>query len=323
MPPQIGQQFVGKSRSGSMVRSTPSWRQCFKSLFEMDRRTALIDKLNEAVERKTGIAVKKAKENGTELGPAFAILSRNMSPGGVWAGAPVYVRRGGPVWITVLVLSFLATHLLYSMYQIGISYSLLCMIISYFWYDLFSGIIHVVLDEPSNISLPIMGQPALEFQWHHYIPTDIVRKDFIDVVGDLNVLSLILGSFHFFYSTNCGTCALASTLGHLKLAMGYFGQYSHRSAHDPKIGSKPVGNFLQRYGFMISVRAHKEHHQPPHEEDFCLIGIMNPVITKMRKFTTHPMAWLVGFLFVSVVDIKILTCVINATFGSPTHLPEM
>ena len=66
---------------------------------------------------------------------------------------------------------------------------------SYFWYDLYSGILHVVLDEPANISLPFIGQPCLEFQWHHFIPSDIAREHFLDVAGDLNIAVSIMVTY--------------------------------------------------------------------------------------------------------------------------------
>lgn len=41
---------------------------------------------------------------------------------------------------------------------------------TFVWYDLFSGILHIVLDNPSFIKMPILCDPCLEFQWHHHIP---------------------------------------------------------------------------------------------------------------------------------------------------------
>ena len=69
---------------------------------------------------------------------------------------------------------------------------LLCSLTSYLGYDLYSGILHVMMDHPDNISMPILGQACLEFQWHHTIPSDIVRKDFIYVCGDINMAVVIL-----------------------------------------------------------------------------------------------------------------------------------
>merc|ERR1719499_1492994 len=54
--------------------------------------------------------------------------------------------------------------------------------------DLYSGVMHIVLDHTDTIKyrLPSMWIPALEFQWHHEIPKDITWKPFANVCGDLN-----------------------------------------------------------------------------------------------------------------------------------------
>lgn len=167
----------------------------------------------------------------------------------------------------------------------------------------FVGVLHVVLDHPGNIPLPVLGQPCLEFQWHHRIPDDIVRKDFVDVVGDLNVVCGILCGIHYAYSANMGTDAVAMQLTGLKLWMAYFGQFSHRSAHT---ASKlhPIPKALQQCGVMISVKDHKSHHTPPHDTDFCLIGVMNPIVALARRITTSNALWLTVFFAMSIFDIK-------------------
>jgi hypothetical protein len=40
----------------------------------------------------------------------------------------------------------------------------------YLWVDMYGGILHVVLDTPEFIPLPVLGEPCLEFQWHHLLP---------------------------------------------------------------------------------------------------------------------------------------------------------
>ena len=124
-----------------------------------------------------------------------------------------------------------------------------------------------------------------------------------DQVGDLNVVSLILVAIHFTYSAKMGTDALAMQLTGFKLWMAYFGQFSHRSAH---IHTKlhPVAQALQSMGVMISTKDHRSPHTPPHDTDFCLIGIMNPILAAARRITTNRHFWLVAFLAMSIFDIK-------------------
>merc|ERR1719376_1154381 len=113
-----------------------------------------------------------------------------MSPGGVWAGKPIYVSRNDYFSFTLLGIS--AFMILKHAVALDTLHTIICILVSYFWYDLYSGILHVVLDEPANISLPLIGQPCLEFQWHHFIPSDIAREHFLDVAGDLNIAISIM-----------------------------------------------------------------------------------------------------------------------------------
>lgn len=269
------------------------------------------------MERKTAAAVAEAKASGKELDPAFSTVLKPMRSGGLWAGSPVYVRRSPVATYTIFAIA--AGFCLRSGYYVGVQLGPIPLLVGtalmFLWYDLYTGFLHVVLDEPENIKAPYIGQPALEFQWHHQIPTDIVRKDFSDVVGDLNVVVVILTFIHFFWSTSMGTDHIAGFLAGMKLLWAWYGQMSHRCAHNPKIAQMPVAQFLQKVGLMISVKDHKAHHQPPHEEDFCLIGVMNPVIDWLRTCTTNRHVWLCGFLFVTIFDVAMFACPMNNVFG--------
>jgi len=269
----------------------------------------LIDKLNEEVERKTCKAVQESKASGKPLGVAYEAVLKPMSVDGIWAGSPVYVRRS--LVPTILVGSLGALMMALSAPQCGLFPSMVCALVMFLWFDLYSGMLHVVLDEPLNISSPIIGQPALEFQWHHFIPTDIVRKDFSDVVGDLNVPVIAMGVIHCFYSTALLSEPIPMLLASLKLFWAWYGQASHRFAHNPKISQIPIAKFLQQVGLMVAVKDHKAHHQPPHEEDYCLIGIMNPMIDAMRTVSTNRFVWLGVFLSASIFDVVLLTAVVR------------
>merc|ERR1719483_1287705 len=167
-----------------------------------------------------------------------------MSPGGVWAGKPIYVSRNEYFSFTLLGIS--AFMILKHVVALDTLHTIICIIVSYFWYDLYSGILHVVLDEPANISLPLIGQPCLEFQWHHCIPSDIAREHFLDVAGDLNIAVSIMASLHIVWSSSWTSHPYCSMFGGLKLFMAWFGQYSHRSAHSPRPKSlSPITKALQ------------------------------------------------------------------------------
>jgi hypothetical protein len=135
----------------------------------------------------------------------------------------------------------------------------------------------------------------------------------IDQVGDLNVVSCILTGIHLAYSANMGTDVLAMQLTGFKLWMAYFGQFSHRSAHT-HTKLHPVAEALQSTGVMISTKDHRSHHTPPHDTDFCLIGVMNPILAAVRRISTNRHLWLVAFLAYSVFDIKVETYLCGMSF---------
>ena len=156
----------------------------------------------------------------------------------------------------------------------------LCMLPAmYLGYDFYSGVLHVALDDPKNlqgVKSYILFQGCLEFQWHHAIPYDGASKPFIACCADLNIIVLIL------MVLNCGllgyTSGTRAALTGLKLFFAYFGQYCHRAAHTPKSKRPKWVQVLQATGFMTPQAKHNGHHRPPHDENFCLIGKMDPAV---------------------------------------------
>ncbi|MEZ4269857.1 MAG: fatty acid desaturase CarF family protein, partial [Myxococcota bacterium] len=100
----------------------------------------------------------------------------------------------------------------------------------FFIEDFFSGVLHIVLDDPRNITSPLFARGALEFQAHHVLPKDIVRKPFFDVLGDLNPIVIghlvVLGAITHFQNP------VVNLLLGGKLLFAWWGQFSHRMAHE-------------------------------------------------------------------------------------------
>lgn len=141
----------------------------------------------------------------------------------------------------------------------------------------------------------------------HNYKDDLVRKSFVDVCGDLNVVVLILFGINLCLLDLDKPSGVTFVIGGMKLWMAYFGQFSHMSAHafSKSRKSKSVAVWLQKYGLMISPKEHMAHHKPPHDLDFCLIGLCNPIIDTLRKITTNNMIWLIAFLIWSIFDIYV------------------
>lgn len=142
-----------------------------KLLSWKEERQQQIDTLNDRVKNLTEQAIATSKSSGKPLALEYVHAQQSMTT--LVAGTPVYQLRSA---ILVYLYSFLSAILvLVGVIQIPITTSALSMITIFIGYDLYSGILHVVLDHPSNIALPILGQPCLEFQWHHAIPGTFFR----------------------------------------------------------------------------------------------------------------------------------------------------
>jgi len=285
------------------VTKTINSNKSTKLLSWKEERQQQIDALNDRVKNLTQQAIATSKSSGKPLALEYVHAQQPMTT--LVAGTPVYQLRSA---IVVYVYSCLSVVLvLVGMIQLSITTSVLSIITIFIGYDLYSGILHVVLDHPSNIALPILGQPCLEFQWHHAIPDDLVRKSFIDVCGDLNVVVLIVIGINLCLLDLEKPSGVAFVIGGMKLFMAYFGQFSHMSAHafSKSRKSKSMAVWLQKYGFMISPKEHMAHHKPPHDLDFCLIGLCNPIIDLLRKITTNNMIWLIVFLIWTIFDIYV------------------
>jgi palmitoyl-[glycerolipid] 3-(E)-desaturase len=270
-------------------------------MISVSDRQAQIDRLNERVEHITRKAVEANASSDAVLAPEFVHAQMSMTL--LTAGAPVYQLRCAPL---VYLYTFIAIGLVaYGASLLSPVVTLACVTAMFLGYDVYSGVLHVVLDHPANIAVPVLGQPCLEFQWHHSIPDDIVRKDFVDVCGDLNVvIGLLILLNAVLLPLDSG---IALVMGGTKLLMAYFGQFSHRSAHSMGKSLNPVAQWLQRRGFMVSTKAHLSHHQAPYNVDYCLVGPGNALIDFMRTVSQSNAAWLSLFLVWSLLDIYAMT----------------
>jgi hypothetical protein len=127
-----------------------------------------IDKLNALVQRKVA-------EGGKGVEPAaYAFMKEAQAKGGI----DVYHRRNRYV---VAAYCALAVWLLSQTPSILFLVGAFAM--QWLSVDFYGAVLHVVLDTPEFIRLPLIGPGALEFQFHHSLPGDIVSKDFVEVSG--------------------------------------------------------------------------------------------------------------------------------------------
>lgn len=235
----------------------------------------------------------KAKET-KDADPILKVASKpKLYDGVVRAGTPIYVARSR---IPVAAFSILATGMIsWAIYDTNLVAFACCLVCALVGYDMLSGFLHIVFDNPDNLGIPVLGQPCLEFQMHHHFPTDLVQRRFLDVLGDLNTVVSVLAVWCLLLlDFNKPTVRY---MAGLKLLMAYYGQFSHRSAHTPSTANNKVIEALRSVGAMIPLAKHRSHHRPPHDKDFCLVGVCNPFIDFLyNNVTRNRYAWMIGFL---------------------------
>ena len=223
--------------------------------------------------------------------------------------ARVYKRRWIALPLTFGLLSMLT--LLFHLWTAPVT-CLVSMLVMFFYYDLLSGILHVVLDEPSFISLPLIGEGCLEFQWHHHLPDDIYSKSFLEVCGDLNlVLSIILVKDLLLFK---GVNPTALCLCAAKVLMAYFGQLCHCMCHAPRHCRPAWVTTLQELGLMLHPREHATHHAK-YDDNFCIgSGMFNPFVKSLLPMGGK-WTWLGVFIALMVFDVHVMNRFLCSSFG--------
>jgi len=180
---------------------------------------------------------------------------------------------------------------------------LLGIVVLYFESDLYSGVVHIVLDDPKNLGRSnyvmeaIMFQGCLEFQWHHEIPRDIAIKGLLSSCADLNVLvganMIAVAIVHGapWWRGDADNRLLWSIMG-LKLLYGYFGQYNHLMAHESESRRPAVVRALQDGwpGVMLDRKKHNGHHRT-YVDNYCLLGKMDWAIRLIDEYVVPRVEW--------------------------------
>lgn len=281
-----------------------------------------IDRLNAIVRQKTQELVLEASKTGTALSPEVqAVVDKPEDR--------VYKERWTFLpfmWFalsTCMILFCKSSKSSDSSIELNSPLTvLLCFVFEFFWYDLFSGVLHVVLDNPDFIhntkqmGFPILHEPCLEFQWHHHIPFDLTVKSFLETCGDLNMIVAILfgvfGTIGYFKPDPYNPTFVC--LVGWKLIMSYFGQLCHCMSHMPLPYIPKWVTTLQNWGLMVSNKEHMRHHKN-YDDNFCIgCGIANPLIASLRGITTNKWVWLGFFGLMLVGDVPLANHLLTSLF---------
>jgi len=205
-------------------------------------------------------------------------------------GYEVYEKRDDRVtyalWVVTAFMLYTAVPKM-SWLEIG-----LATVICWCYSDMYGGIVHIVLDHKDVIyyKIPDLWRPALEFQWHHWIPHDIVDKPVMCVLGDMNravplnaVAILVSGYFYgfddpiFHFSFAC------------KLLMAYMGQLSHRMTHCTSKERPALANVFEL--LLLEKVEHQKHHKD-HSKNFAILcGWFNPWLNSLVNLIGQKTVW--------------------------------
>ena len=241
------------------------------------------DWLNVLVEKR----IAKASADDEPLPPEMAWVAANEHE--------VYQKRFKPMVLLVLGLC------VYGIAQTTQPLALAVVLVGFYFYiDFYSGVLHVVLDNPRFVKLPLIGVPCVEFQWHHTFPYDISTRRLLDVWGDLNVLLLVKSIILF------GICGFTTTtfmVAGVGYAWGYANQFSHRMTHTAP-GKRPkLATWLQERRLLLPPAIHHVHHND-HTQSFPVLnGHSRGLIQRMLGVVPNGYFWLVLFLLLSAFDL--------------------
>jgi len=192
------------------------------------------------------------------------------------------------------------------------------LIFGFMW--IYGDFLHIVLDNPANIVFPLIGPGALEFQFHHLIPTDIVTKPYVEVLGDLN--TPVLATLAFLFFTSPLNDPLFQFILTCKIFNAYFGQWSHKMAHTMKNQRPRWVKWCQESGILLKSDEHWIHHAA-YTSNFAINnGITTPIFAKLLKITMfshesnlNRWIWLFLFLFMTMFDVIIFYQYFKVLFG--------
>jgi hypothetical protein len=262
---------------------------------ELDSQKKSFSNMNDWLNVLVRKRIAKAAVDGEPLPPEMAWVAKHEHD--------VYRKRFKPFVFVVLSLC------VYGLAQTTQPLALLAtFVFLYFYVDFYSGVLHVVLDNPKFVTLPLIGVPCVEFQWHHTLPYDISTRRLLDVWGDLNVLLLAKSVFLFGI---CGFTTTAFMVAGVGYGFGYANQFSHRLAHTAPRNRSTLATWLQERRLLLPPEIHHVHHND-HTESFpVLSGHSRGLIQRMLGIVPNGYPWLGLFLVLTALDLVAVVWVLE------------
>ncbi|TFJ81437.1 hypothetical protein NSK_007398 [Nannochloropsis salina CCMP1776] len=178
----------------------------------------------------------------------------------------------------------------------SLAFALGAFVLTYLYIDLYGAVLHIVLDNPNFLKLPLIGEACLEFQFHHIIPHEITVREFRHIAADLNGIigleygvNLILFNGLTDPAYRCVACCAVLN--------AYLGQLAHRQAHMRPEKRDAVVAVLQDLGLMVTPDTHRRHHKTYDQGFPILSGWSDAPVTFLYQYVV-PSQWVWLAMFV-------------------------
>lgn len=149
--------------------------------------------------------------------------------------------------------------------------------------DFFTGMLHWATDNYGSKNTPLFGPVIDSFQEHHESPWTLTYRP-----PATNMFAIVLSTIPLL----AGACILAlfGKLGPgwalavvLFANLQFVSQEVHKYTHMKRVSRRV--SWLQKCGFILSKKAHLDHHKSPYGDNYCiwgLFGLLNRVLDKIN-----------------------------------------
>ena len=219
------------------------------------------------------------------------------------------VRENHPNYIiyTAFLINVVSIYKIY--HDFNISSFLLISTIMFFFIDLASGLLHIVLDNPHNVDNKYIGKFADGFQQHHFNTSLVVNmklRDHLRPMGLVIVFTSYLGLLiHGAYNTSLYIYIVTFSFSICWM------QCCHRWSHMTRTKRGFIITMFQKLGICLKPTEHLIHHKSPYLKNFCIMsGVFNPFLNKIvicdPELHPHKKKWSLIFIIVMIISIYLI-----------------
>jgi len=167
--------------------------------------------------------------------------------------------------------------------------------------DLFSGVLHIVLDNPNFVQMPIIGPQCTSFQTHHDSPTRLLIVPWFGYLSEHHaILAIVMATVIGNHKSRSLRVFLAYGAAMSELMMA-----SHRWSHTHPLQLPWLVRILGKVGVLMPVRMHSYHHVT-YDCNFCIFtGWFNPLLN-FCTWIVHPYSRIWLFALISMCFLPLI-----------------